>query len=94
MWQAPTAPVRTRFCSGMFCIARAEALVVDAPPDAHAPFLNLGDELSTAARLWTRGYQASSPVSLPQCPPPPSAHVEAQGPNERTLAPAARSRRS
>lgn len=53
--------MRTRFYGGMFCFARAEALVVDAPPDVHAPFLNLGDEMSTAARLWTRGWDFFAP---------------------------------
>jgi hypothetical protein len=59
--QAPAAPVRTCFFGGMFCFARAEALVVDAPPDVHAPFLNLGDEMSMAARLWTRGWDFFAP---------------------------------
>jgi len=53
--------VRTCFYGGMFCFARAEALVVDAPADVHAPFLNLGDEMSTAARLWTRGWDFFAP---------------------------------
>lgn len=39
-----------------FLFARASALVRDAPPDPHAPYLHLGEELSLGARLVTRGW--------------------------------------
>ena len=39
-----------------FLFARAAALVRDAPPDPHAPYLHLGEELSLGARLVTRGW--------------------------------------
>ena len=45
-----------------FMFARAEALLVDAPADPHAPYLYCGEELSLAARLRTRGWEVRIPA--------------------------------
>ena len=36
-----------------------------APPDAHAPFLYLGEDLSLTARLWTNGWDLYVPSRVP-----------------------------
>lgn len=65
LYDVPIAPVPTLFLSMNFAFARAEAFVRDAPPDPHAPFLHLGEELSVGARLWTRGWNLFSPSKAP-----------------------------
>lgn len=63
--EAPKEAVPTLFASSVFAFARAEAFVRDAPPDPHAPFLYLGEELSLTARLWTRGWDLYAPPRVP-----------------------------
>jgi hypothetical protein len=48
-----------------FLFARSPALLRDCPPDPHAPFLFLGEELSLGARLWTRGWDLFLPNRCP-----------------------------
>ena len=63
--EPPPGPIPTLFLNINFAFARAEAFVRDAPPDAHAPFLHLGEELSATARLWTRGWNFYAPARVP-----------------------------
>lgn len=63
--EPPPGPISTLFMSSNFAFARAQAFVRDGPPDAHAPFLHLGEELSATARLWTRGWNFYAPVRVP-----------------------------
>ena len=61
----PNAPTPTLFANVDFTFADARALVRDAPPDAHAPFLYLGEDLSLTARLWTNGWDLYVPSRVP-----------------------------
>jgi hypothetical protein len=61
----PSEPLPALFFNSNFAFARAEAFVRDAPPDAHAPFLYLGEELSASARLYTRGWNLYTPARVP-----------------------------
>ena len=36
-------------------------MIADAPYDPHLPFLFFGEEVSMAARMWTRGYDLYAP---------------------------------
>ena len=63
--EVPISPAPTLFVNSLFSFARAEAFVRDAPPDAHAPFLHLGEELGATARLWSRGWELFAPTRLP-----------------------------
>lgn len=63
--EAPQSPAPTLFFNTAFAFARAEAFVRDAPPDPHAPFLQLGEEMSATARLWTRGWNLFAPSRVP-----------------------------
>ena len=63
--EVPNAPTPTLFANVDFTFADARALVRDAPPDAHAPFLYLGEDLSLTARLWTNGWDLYVPSRVP-----------------------------
>lgn len=63
--EAPQSPEPTLFLNTAFAFARAEAFVRDAPPDPHAPFLQLGEEMSATVRLWTRGWNLFTPSRVP-----------------------------
>ena len=63
--EVPSEPTPTLFFNSSFAFARAEAFVRDAPPDAHVPFLYLGEELSATARLYTRGWNLYTPARVP-----------------------------
>ena len=63
--EVPSAPTSTLFANVDFTFADARALVRDAPPDAHAPFLYLGEDLSLTTRLWTNGWDLYVPARVP-----------------------------
>jgi len=63
--EVPSEPTPALFFNSSFAFARAEAFVRDAPPDAHAPFLHLGEDLSASARLYTRGWNLCTPARVP-----------------------------
>lgn len=48
-----------------FLFARSVALIRDCPPDPHAPFLYLGEELNLGVRLYTRGWDLFLPNRCP-----------------------------
>ena len=58
-------PLPAMMANPSFMFAPAEALVAAAPADLHAPFLYLGEELLTSARLWTKGWRTYLPRRCP-----------------------------
>lgn len=53
--EAPQAPVPSLFWSGSFSFGRAE-MMKECPYDPHMPFLMMGEEFLTGARLFTHGW--------------------------------------
>ena len=62
---ADAPPLPAMLVNPSFVFAPAKALVADAPPDLHAPFLYLGEEIITSARLWTKGWRTYLPRHCP-----------------------------
>ena len=56
----PVAPVAGAFWAAGFSFSPA-SVIADAPYDPHLPFLFFGEEVSMAARMWTRGYDLYAP---------------------------------
>lgn len=57
---APTGPVPSAFWAAGFSFSSA-ALAHEVPYDPYLPFLFFGEEVSMAARMWTRGWDVFAP---------------------------------
>lgn len=55
-------PIRTPFWAAGLAFSTAEA-VREVPYDRYTPYLFDGEEISTAARLWTHGYDFYAPIT-------------------------------
>ena len=61
----PERSLKSPFVSNLFMFGPSEAFIRDCPSDVHAPFLYLGEELSTSIKLFTKNWDARTPPNVP-----------------------------
>ena len=61
----PERSLKSPFVSNLFTFGPSEAFIRDCPSDVHAPFLYLGEEVSTSIKLFTKNWDARTPPIVP-----------------------------
>ena len=61
----PEKSLKSPFVSNLFMFGPSEAFIRDCPSDVHAPFLYLGEEISTSVKLFTKNWDVRTPPIVP-----------------------------